>query len=144
MTQKGKQSGEGPGAAPPAKGLSQIADEKQLDFEVRFFTDVLRGYPEYVDVLRVMSNNLTQKERFKDGLELDQRLVRLRPDDPVAHYNLACSFALLKRSDAAVAALRKAIELGYRDFHFLRHDKDLESIRKDPRFRQLLREYENC
>ena len=38
---------------------------------------------------------------------------------------------------------RELIELGYRDFRYLREDRDLDAIRKDRRFRQLLREFEN-
>jgi hypothetical protein len=74
---------------------------------------------------------------------IDKRLVHLRPNDPLAHYNLACSFALLKRPDLSLKTLRRAVELGYRDFRYMREDRDLESIRRDPRFRQLLREFEN-
>ena len=39
--------------------------------------------------------------------------------------------------------LRRALELGYRDFRYLKEDRDLDAIRHDPRFRQLLREFEN-
>jgi len=35
----------------------------------------------------------------------------------------------------------QSIELGYRDFRYMEEDRDLDSIRKDPRFRQLLRDY---
>ena len=94
-------------------------------------------------MLRVQGNNLTLKGRFADGLQVDKRLVQLRPNDPLAHYNLACSYALLKRPDHAIKTLRRAVELGYRDFRYMREDRDLDSIRHDPRFRQLLREYEN-
>ena len=38
--------------------------------------------------------------------------------------------------------LRRAVELGYRDFTFMKQDRDLDPIRKDPRFRALVREYE--
>ena len=58
-------------------------------------------------------------------------------------FNLACSYALLKRPDQALKTLRRAVELGYWDFRYMREDRDLESIRHDPRFRQLLRDYEN-
>jgi hypothetical protein len=61
----------------------------------------------------------------------------------LAHYNRACSYALLKRPEQSLATLRRAVELGYRDFRFMREDRDLEIIRDDPRFRQLLRDYEN-
>ena len=37
---------------------------------------------------------------------------------------------------------RRAVELGYRDFRYMLEDRDLDSVRQDPRFRQLLNEYE--
>ena len=54
----------------------------------------------------------------------------------------ACSYALLKRPELSIKTLRRAIELGYRDFRYIREDHDLDIIRKDPRYRQLLREFE--
>ena len=46
-------------------------------------------------------------------------------------------------AEQALKTLRRAVELGYRDFRYMREDRDLDLIRHDPRFRQLLREYEN-
>jgi tetratricopeptide (TPR) repeat protein len=118
------------------------AEQNQLDFELDFFGRILERYPEYVDVLRVQGNNLTLKGRYAEGLQLDRRLVQLRPADALAHYNLACSYALLKKVDPGIKALRRAVELGYRDFRYMREDRDLDALRHDPRFRQLLRECE--
>jgi tetratricopeptide (TPR) repeat protein len=123
--------------------LARPADQSQLDFELDFFSGILERNPNYVDVLRAQGNNLTLKGRYMEGLKIDKRLVQLRPNDPLAHYNLACSLALLKRPDQALKILRRAVELGYRDFRYMREDRDLDSIRHDPRFRQLLREFEN-
>jgi len=123
--------------------LVRISDQSQLDFEIEFFGGILDRKADYVDVLRVMGNHLTLKGRYAQGLAIDRRLVQLRPEDPLAHYNLACSYALLKRPDQALKTLRLAVELGYRDFRYMREDRDLETIRRDPRFRQLLREYED-
>jgi Flp pilus assembly protein TadD len=86
---------------------------------------------------------LTLKGSYPQGLQIDRRLVQLRPNDPLAHYNLACSYSLLRRLDLAIRTLRHALELGYRDFRYMREDRDLDAIRHDPRFRQLLREFEN-
>lgn len=123
--------------------LARLAEQSQLDFELDFFAGILHRHPCYVDVLRAQGTNLTLKGRYADGLQIDKRLVQLRPTDPLAHYNLACSFALLKRIDHAIKTLRRAVELGYRDFRYMSEDRDLDSIRHDPRFRALLREYEN-
>ncbi|MBI2804065.1 MAG: hypothetical protein HYX68_03675 [Planctomycetes bacterium] len=118
-------------------------NQSQLDFELEFFEGVLDRNPEYLDVLRVHGSNLTLKCRYEEGLTIDRRLVQLRPTDALAHYNLACSYSLLNKTGYALRALRKALELGYRDFRYLRQDRDLAAVRRDSRFRKLLREFEN-
>jgi tetratricopeptide (TPR) repeat protein len=143
MAHQGKYPDEGSQPTSTSSGRARAADQSQLDFELEFFARILERYGDYVDVLRVQGNNLTLKGRYAEGLQIDKRLVHLRPTDALAHYNLACSYALLKRPDQAIKTLRRAVELGYRDFRYLREDRDLDSIRHDPRFRQLLREFEN-
>jgi tetratricopeptide (TPR) repeat protein len=96
-----------------------------------------------VDALRVHGNNLTLKGRHAEGLQIDKKLVQLRPNDPNVHYNLACSYAIMKQPELALKTLRRAVELGYRDFRYMREDRDLATIRHDPRFKQLLREFES-
>jgi tetratricopeptide (TPR) repeat protein len=143
MAHQGKPSFEGSESTSTSKALVRSSDQSQLDFEIDFFGRILERHAAYVDVLRVQGNNLTLKGRYAEGLQIDKRLIQLRPTDPLAHYNLACSYALLKRPDQAIKTLRRAVELGYRDFRYMREDHDLDAIRHDPRFRQLMREYEN-
>ena len=143
MAHQGKYSNEGSEPLSTGSPLARLGDQNQLEFELEFFSAILKRHPDYVDVLRVLGNLLTLKGRYADGLQIDRRLVQLRPTDALAHYNLACSYALLKRPDQALKTLRRAVELGYRDFRYMREDRDLDIIRHDPRFRQLLREYEN-
>lgn len=140
MASQGKS---GKSATTAGTTLARPQEQTQLDFEIDFFARILERAPDFVDVLRVQGNNLTLKGRYGEGLQIDKRLVMLRPQDPLAHYNLACSFALLRKSELAIKTLRRAVELGYRDFRYMREDRDLDSIRHDPRFRQLLREFEN-
>jgi tetratricopeptide (TPR) repeat protein len=119
-----------------------LAERTQLDFELNFFTAILTGVPDFADVLRVHAQNLSAKGMQKEGLMAEQKLVELRPADPDAHYNLACRYASMKQPDLALRTLRTAVELGYRDFRARVQDRQLESVRKDPRFRALLREYQ--
>ncbi len=143
MAQPSNRTNEGTETTNAAVSLARLAEQTQLDFELDFFGGILRRHEGYVDVLRAHGNNLTLKGRYADGLEIDKKLIQLRPTDALAHYNLACSYALLKKPDLALKTLRRAVELGYRDFRYMREDRDLESVRHDPRFRQLLREYES-
>lgn len=126
---------------PPGSALAFVADRNQVDFEFDFYSRLLAAAPDYHEVLQAQASTMTLKGRLQDGLAVDKKLVSLRPADPTAHYNLACRYALLKQPDLALTTLRRAVELGYRDFRFMEEDRDLDSVRKDPRFRQLVREY---
>jgi tetratricopeptide (TPR) repeat protein len=144
MSNSKKHSPEGSEQSATGKLSLRRLSQQQIDFELDFFSKILAQFPDYVDVLRVMGNLLTLKGRYAEGLQIDRRLIRLRPGDPLAHYNLACSYALLKKPDLSLKTLRQAVELGYRDFRYMREDRDLDLIRNDPRFRQLLREFGDC
>ncbi|MBY0230313.1 MAG: hypothetical protein K2W96_13600 [Gemmataceae bacterium] len=119
-------------------------DPNQFDFELEFYSGILAQHPDYVDVLRAVGSLLSLKGLFSEGLKVDRRLVKLRPEDALAHYNLACSYARLNRANQSIKTLRRAVELGYRDFRFIWEDSDLDAIREDPRFRKLMKEYENA
>ena len=133
--------GKRPQPSDSAGEFARLAERPQLDFELEFFDALSAKVPDFADVLRAQASNLTTKGLLREGLKVDQRLVQIRPADPTAHYNLACRYALLKQPDMALTTLRRAVELGYRDLQYMAKDRDLDSIRKDPRFRQLLREY---
>jgi hypothetical protein len=77
---------------------------------------------------------------YADGLKMDRRLVRLLPQNATAHYNLACSLALLKRKSDALRSLRHAVSLGYDDAEWMEQDPDLDALKQDPAFNALLRE----
>jgi tetratricopeptide (TPR) repeat protein len=128
-------------SATGSQSLSHFAEISQLDFELNFYGGILERCPHFTDVLRAHGNNLTLKGRYADGLDIDKKLISLRPGDPLAYYNLACSYALMKKTDLAIKTLTRAVELGYRDFRYIREDKDLDAVRSDPRFRELLKQF---
>ena len=107
-------------------------------FEIGFYESVLRRNPGYTDVLEILGGLYTKAGRINDGLRMDRRLVRLRPDNHTAHYNLACSLALCRRRADALRSLRRAVELGYRDFEWMSRDPDLNLLKSDPEFIALL------
>ena len=96
--------------------------------------------PAYIEVVEILGGLYTQHGRIADGLKMDRKLVKLQPANATAHYNLACSLALTKRKADALRALRSAIDLGYRDFHWMAQDPDLEALKSHPRFLTLLKQ----
>lgn len=55
-----------------------------------------------------------------------------------ASYNIACVHALRGRKSEALAALQVAVDRGFRNVDFMHHDTDLDSLRGEPAFAQLL------
>lgn len=107
-------------------------------FEINFFEAVHRRCPAYVDVVGLLGGLYTKAGRITDGLKMDRKLVRLEPENPTAHYNLACSLALCKKRPDALRSLRQAVTLGYDDLDWMEQDPDLEILKQDPEFRKLL------
>ena len=114
------------------------AKAHDAEFDIRFFESVLRRVPDYADVVEILGGLYTRQGRIAEGLKMDRRLVRLQPDNPTAHYNLACSLVLSRRNSDALQALRKAVRLGYRDFDWMQQDPDLEALKRNPAFQELL------
>ncbi|HWL17893.1 MAG TPA: hypothetical protein VNR00_19940 [Opitutus sp.] len=108
------------------------------EFEIRFFESVLKRDATYTDVIEILGGLYTKQGRIVDGLKMDRRLVRLRPSNATAHYNLACSLALVKRKADALRALREAVKLGYNDFDWMQQDPDLDGLKDHPEFVALL------
>lgn len=113
--------------------------KRDLDFEISFFGGIVRRRPDYVEALIPLAEAYTRKGLRERGLRIDQRLSRLCKDDPIVYYNLACSLALTEKTDEALKALQKAIQLGYRDFAYMRKDPDLKSLLDHPQFKKLVR-----
>lgn len=103
--------------------------QKDLDVQISFLEGIIHRDPAYVEALQLLGDEYTSRGRFLAGLKVDERLARLRPDDPIVHYNLACSYCLIGRTNRSAAALEKALAMGYRDFAWLARDPDLKKLR---------------
>jgi tetratricopeptide (TPR) repeat protein len=120
----------------PRKKTSR-ANQRDLDAKIEFMEGLVRRDPEYVDALQLLGDHYTARGRFVEGLEVDERLARLEPGNPVVFYNLACSYSLTEQFERAALALEKALELGYKDFAWLAKDPDLKKLRAHPLFSDL-------
>ena len=114
------------------------APKSDPQFEIAFYESILNRDPNYSDVVELLGGLYTTQGRISDGLKMDRKLVKLQPANATAHYNLACSLALLKRQTDALRSLRQAIDLGYRDFDWMQQDPDLEGLKHRADFLVLL------
>jgi serine/threonine protein kinase len=73
---------------------------------------------------------------YRTALMASERTVPL--DDPEARFYAACLMARMNQPERALELLTLALESGYRCYHALLHDRWLDSVRADGRFRELV------
>ncbi|KAK9834004.1 hypothetical protein WJX81_002301 [Elliptochloris bilobata] len=60
----------------------------------------------------------------------------------VAHYNVACCYSVVNQVDAGLEALDTAMSAGFEQFGKIRSDPNLESLRKSPKFKEVIDRYD--
>ena len=125
----------------PAKSSTRkkmtSAQQRDLDTMIQFIEGIVRRDPDYVDALQLLGDHYTQRGRYSEGLNVDERLARLEPQNPLVFYNLACSYSLTDELDRAAFALDHALNLGYSDFKWLARDPDLKKLRASAAYAEL-------
>lgn len=88
----------------------------------------------------VVADALRHKGRMDEARATIQDVIDADPDNWGGPYNAACFEALGGNADAAFAHLARAKQLAADDriMGYLQEDSDLDSIRDDPRFQELL------
>ena len=76
--------------------------------------------------------------QYDKALGILNRQIAIAPSWPDPHYNRACMLARLKQNDAALAALRKAIDLGWGNLRLMLRDPDIEPLRGEAAFADLV------
>lgn len=118
---------------------SETARTAALRLDLDLTRALLKRDPDHLAALLLLGDTLTRIGEHEDALMVDRHLTELRPRDALVRYNLACSFSNMNRIDEALTELAMAIRLGYREFDHMLRDPDLSNVRRDPRFRGLIR-----
>ena len=76
--------------------------------------------------------------RGDEAVALMKNILANSDDIAGDQYNLACLYSLLNRKEEAVAALRAAVDAGYKDFYHISLDTDLVNIRNEQGYKDIL------
>ena len=115
--------------------------QQRWDEAAGYFTQFASQNPPNSFVLGQLAYVEMKRGRYADAVTAYERAFAagIPPQNQgVAYYNLACAHARLGHKDAAFQNLGKAIDAGFRNRRTMEEDPDLESLRSDPRFGELL------
>ena len=116
-------------------GLRKKIEEKELSAERIVARRVLN---QLLVFLFEEARELTNRKQYDQAAQNLSIAVLIVPDNPRAHYNLACAYALNKDKGRAIEALKKSVEKGFNDRAALESDKELDSLREDADYKRIL------
>lgn len=79
--------------------------------------------------------------QFDSAIIHFQKAISLNPQNYLACYYLACSYARNKMDEDALRYLRLALERGYTNYEYIIIQPDLDSLKKYPAYKEMMKKY---
>lgn len=115
-----------------------IGDEDNLQDTIEraalFYPDYLLHHPDDSRAHQFYAFTLLRLGREEEAKEEMQKGMAQNPKDPIIVYNAACFYALIDDKEAAIENLKVAMDNGFENYDYLRHDPDLNSLKMEPEF----------
>lgn len=106
---------------------------------IDFFPSFILQYPDDARARMIYACNLAEAGLKDESMVQLTKAVELDPKDAMMMFNAACTFAQLGEIRKSVAMLRNAFDTGYSNFDWVKRDSDIDPIRNDPEFIELMK-----
>jgi serine/threonine protein kinase len=110
-----------------------------LEKVLQIIPEYLKKYPDDARAHMYHAIHLVQVNKVDEAKAEGEKALKLNPGDSLMMYNAACLYARLGDKHLAAATLKDAVEAGQADFEWIKRDSDLESIRSEPEYIDLMR-----
>ena len=81
-------------------------------------------------------------DRKDDAISFMNRVLENDTTDAGNYYDAACFYSRIGDMEVAIEHLKTALDKGFKRFYHIRHDDDLEELRKMPEFEDIMSQYE--
>ncbi len=106
-----------------------------------FFPQYLSKHPDDGRAYMYHAIHLAQAKRFDEAKAEGQKALELNPGDSLMMYNAACLYARLGEKKLAIETLKNAVDNGQEDFEWIKRDPDLDSIREEAGYVELIKKH---
>lgn len=113
--------------------------KKTLEEVLEVIPAYLSKHPDDARAHMYHAIHLAQVNRADEAKAEGKKALELNPGDSLMMYNAACLYARLGDSHLAAVTLRDAVAAGQEDFEWIKRDADLESIRNEPGYIELMK-----
>lgn len=112
---------------------------ENLQAELLMYPRYLAKHPDDARAYMFNAIALIDAGRIEEGKRQGSKAIELSPDDPLMLYNASCFYSSLGEKALAIQALKNAIAAGYGFYEWIKRDTDLENIRGEPEFIELMK-----
>jgi adenylate cyclase len=120
----------------------QLGQQDMLDSlreeELQFYPKYLTQNPDDARAHLFYAHSLVQAGDVEGAKTEAGVALELSPNDAVMLYNTACLYARLGENQPAIAALKNAIDSGFTQYDWVKRDPDLNGIREEPGYLELM------
>lgn len=106
---------------------------------LKVYPRILLQYPDDARAHMFYAVDLAQVGRKEEAKAEAARSLELSPGDTVSLYNAACFYAQMGERELALKTLQDAVLAGWVDFEWIKRDTDLDSLRNEPEFVDLIK-----
>ena len=79
--------------------------------------------------------------RNDDAKAWMQKVIDLDPDEAGVYYDAACLYSLMGETSSSISYLETSLQKGYKNIHHIMSDDDLDNIRGEQRYQELIKAY---
>ena len=123
--------------SPKMTAASELFKQQKFQEAATAFGELVKSEPENARAWYLLGMSLHSLGKYEQAIAAFEKNVMLAKN-PNAMYNIACGYARLNQTEKAFEWLEKALGAGVAPFVALESDADLESLRKDARFKKML------
>jgi serine/threonine protein kinase len=106
---------------------------------LKFYPEYLTRHPDDARAHLFYALDLAVAKQFdKAKIEAD-KAIKLNPTDVLMIYNVACFYSVMDEKKMAIETIGKAIVAGYKAYDWMERDVDLDNIRNEPAFIELMK-----
>ncbi len=122
---------------------SRLGEKENYDRVLQEGLAVYRRYvsknPEDARAHMFFATDLAQAGMKEEAKAEAAMALELSPDDPLMFYNATCFYSQLGEKAFAVDALKNALAAGFVDYEWLKRDSDLEPIRGEAGYMEVMK-----
>jgi serine/threonine protein kinase/Tfp pilus assembly protein PilF len=112
--------------------------QKTLKAALKVYPRYLLKHPEDGRAYMFYATDLAQAGKKDEAMVQAAKALEWTPNDPLMLYNAACFYARMDEKAKAMESLREAVAAGFENFEWIKRDTDLENIRGEKEYSDLV------